>query len=186
MVLEPPFVLTETPHSAVEFLSYVNKSWSNTVVVRESLCSPHIELLSVSVRPFYLPREFPQIFVTVVYIHPKADVDIATRAISKTVNRLQAIAPDAPNLVMGDFNHCKPGKTLCSFEQYATCSTRLTNCLDLCYGSVKGAYKSLQRAPFSTSDHYCVYLVPHYKPVLRKHKPECKIVRKSASRIVSA
>ena len=81
-------------------------------VVRESLCSPHIELLSVSVQPFYLPREFPQIFVTVVYIHPKADVDIATRAISNTVNRLQAIAPDAPNLVMGDFNHCKPGKTL--------------------------------------------------------------------------
>lgn len=38
---------------------YVNKSWCNTVVVRESLCSPDIELLSVSLRPFYLPKKFP-------------------------------------------------------------------------------------------------------------------------------
>ncbi len=29
-------------------------------------------------RPFYLPREFPQLFVTFVYIHPKASVDAAT------------------------------------------------------------------------------------------------------------
>lgn len=87
-----------------------------------------------------------------------------------------AIAPDAPNLVIGDFNHCKLGKTLCSFEQYITCPTRRTNCLDLCYGLVKGAYKSLQRAPLGTSHHCCVYLVPYCKPVQRKHKPERRIV----------
>ncbi|KAK0156647.1 hypothetical protein N1851_000123 [Merluccius polli] len=115
---------------------------------------------------------------------------------------------------MGDFNHCKPGKTLCSFEQYVTCSTRLTNCLDLCYGSVKGAYKSLQRAPLGTSDTTRECLIRREVPlsvyfrvlnccssplvpcegahmaiapsgalvelqpefVLRKHKPERKIV----------
>ncbi len=32
---------------------YVNKNWCNTAVVRESLCTPDIELLSVSLRPFY-------------------------------------------------------------------------------------------------------------------------------------
>lgn len=68
---------------------YVKKNWCNTVVVRETLCTPDIELLSISLRPFYLPREFPQIFVTLVYIHPKANVDTAIQAVVKTVQRLQ-------------------------------------------------------------------------------------------------
>lgn len=46
----------------------IRDEWCRTVVVRESLCTPDIELLYVSLRPFYLPREFPQIFFTVVYI----------------------------------------------------------------------------------------------------------------------
>ncbi|KAG7522125.1 hypothetical protein JOB18_013791 [Solea senegalensis] len=52
---------------------YINRSWCGNVIVRESLCAPDIELLSVSLRPFYLPREFTQLFVTLVYIHPKAN-----------------------------------------------------------------------------------------------------------------
>ena len=39
------------------------------MIVRETLCTPDIELLSVSLHPFYLPREFPQSFITLVYIH---------------------------------------------------------------------------------------------------------------------
>lgn len=151
---------------------YVNKNWCNQVVVRDTLCTPDIELLSVSLRPHYLPREFPQLFVTLIYIHPKANVDMATRTIVKTVQKLQKLAPDAPNFVMGDFNHCKMGKSLCSFYQYVTCLTRNMKCLDLCYGSVKGAYKSLCRAPLGMSDHNVVYLVPSYKSVLKKTKPE--------------
>ena len=52
-----------------------------------------------------------------------------------------------------------------------TCATRLTKCLDLCYGSIKGAYKSLRRASLGASDHNTVYLFPSYKPVLKRHKP---------------
>ena len=155
---------------------YVNNSWCNTVVVRESLCTSDIELLSVSLRPFYLPREFPQLFVTLVYIHPKANVDMATQAMTRCVQRLQRITPDAPILIMGDFNHCKPGKSLCNFYQYVTCPTRHSKCLDLCYGTVKGAYKSLRRAPLGTSDHNVVYLVPTYKSVLKRHKAEQRFV----------
>ena len=62
-------------------------------MVRESLCAPDIELLSVSLRPFYLPREFTQLFVTLVYIHPKANMDNAVPAITRTVLQLQAISP---------------------------------------------------------------------------------------------
>ena len=43
---------------------YVNERWSKIVIVPEQLCTPYIELLSVSLRPMYLPREFPQLFVT--------------------------------------------------------------------------------------------------------------------------
>ena len=52
---------------------YVNRRWCRTVVVRDTLCTPDIELLSVSLRPFYLPREFPQLFFTLVYNHPRAN-----------------------------------------------------------------------------------------------------------------
>lgn len=34
---------------------YLNNQWCKTAVVRESVCIPDIELLSVSLRPFYLP-----------------------------------------------------------------------------------------------------------------------------------
>ena len=41
---------------------YVNKKWCNTVFVREALCMPDIELLSISLHPFYLPRNSPSCF----------------------------------------------------------------------------------------------------------------------------
>ncbi len=37
-----------------------------------------------------------------IYIHPKANVDTATRIVAKTVQRLQRMTPDAPKFVMGD------------------------------------------------------------------------------------
>lgn len=36
---------------------YINRRWCNNFTIRESLCTPDIELLAVSMRPFYLPRE---------------------------------------------------------------------------------------------------------------------------------
>lgn len=155
---------------------YVNKNWCTTVVVRETLCTKDIELLSVLLLPHYLPREFPQLFITLVYIHPKANADVATRAMLKTVQRLQEIAPDAPQFILGDFNHYKPSKSLCNFYQYMTCPTRHVKCLDLCFGSIKRAYKSFRRAPLGMSDHSAVYLVPSYKSVLKRNKPERRLV----------
>ena len=111
----------------------------------------------------------------VVYIHPKANADTATRAMVKTVQRLQGIVLDAPNFVMGDFNNCKPGMSLGNFYQYVTCTTRLMKCLDLCYGSLKGVYKSRRKAPLSMSDHKVIYLVLSW-PVLKRNKPEWRLV----------
>lgn len=78
---------------------YIHERWGKTALVREQLCTKDIELLSISVRPFYLPREFPQIFLTIVYIHPKANESTALDLIQQTVNKLQALSPNAPNLL---------------------------------------------------------------------------------------
>ncbi len=42
--------------------------------------------------------------------------------------------------------------------------------LDMCYGSVKVAYKSLALPPLGSADHNCVFLLPIYKTVLRREK----------------
>ena len=73
---------------------YVNKKWCNTVLVREALCTPDIELLSISLRPFYLPREFPQLFFTLVYIHPRAN---ASRAIEHIIDNIHKLDSESPH-----------------------------------------------------------------------------------------
>ena len=52
---------------------YVDRNWCNIVPVRDTLCMPDIELPTVSLRPFYSPSEFPQLFFTVVYSQPPSE-----------------------------------------------------------------------------------------------------------------
>lgn len=139
---------------------YINKRYCNTVVIRESICTPDIELLSISLRPHYLPREFQQLFYTLVYIHPRADASAASQLIADVTHRLDTISPGSPKFILGDFNHCTLSKTLRTYEQYVTCPTTLRNTtLDLCYGSVTGAYKSLTLPSFGASYHSSVFLM---------------------------
>lgn len=156
---------------------YINKRYCSCVTVRERICTPDVELLSVSLRPFYLPREFPQIFITVVYIQPKANPASATCTVFDVVQKLQSISPEAPNFILGDFNHVSLKQTLKTFHQYVSCSTRRGKTLDLCYGSVRGAYKSVPLAPLGSSDHNCVHLLPTYKTVLKREKTVIKEIR---------
>lgn len=121
----------------------INPGWCNNITVRERICPLDIELLSVSVRPFYLPREFPQLFLSVVYIHPSADAKTAAEVVYSVSQRLQSLSPEAPCLFLGDFNHVNCKKALNDFKQYVTCPTRGDKTLDLCYGSIKGAYRSV-------------------------------------------
>ena len=46
---------------------YIINQWYTNVTVREPLCTEHVELLSVALRPFYLPTEFNHLHITVVY-----------------------------------------------------------------------------------------------------------------------
>lgn len=67
---------------------YINEHWCKSVIVREKLCTADLELLSVSLRPHYLPQEFLQLFVTLVYIHQKANESIACELVHQVTQRL--------------------------------------------------------------------------------------------------
>lgn len=85
------------------------------MVVREKTCTADLELLTISLRPFYLPRE--PLFFTVVYIHPRANVSAAALLIDDVTGRLDSLCPDAPKFILWDFNKCDLTKTLTTYEQ---------------------------------------------------------------------
>ncbi len=147
---------------------YLNTSWCSTIIVREKLCTTDIELLAVSLRPFYLPREFPQLFLILVYIHPRANTTTATEHITSTLNKIEQLSPDSPKYILGDFNHCCPDKFLKGFQQYVKCTTRMGKIFDKCYGSVQDAYRALPFPPLGTADHHTILLAPAYTPVVRR------------------
>ncbi len=153
---------------------YLNRWYCSSVTVRENICLSDIELLSLSLRPFYLPQEFPQIFLTVVCIHPKANAAAASSVIFDVVQKLQSVSPDAPNFILGDFNNVSLKKTLKDFYRYVSCPTRRDKTLDICYGSLKDAYKSILLPPLGSADHNCVYLMPTYQTVLKREKVQTK------------
>ncbi|KAI3352795.1 hypothetical protein L3Q82_019369, partial [Scortum barcoo] len=56
-------------------IMYVNNRWCNPghISVKTVSCCPDLELLAVSLRPYYLPREFSHVITVCVYIPPRAD-----------------------------------------------------------------------------------------------------------------
>ena len=111
---------------------FFNKQWCNNAKIRYSICSENLELLCVSFRPFYLPREFTQLHVFVVYIPPDADAGIASTMIQTKVNEMEDQAPDSPKIVLGDFNHCRLEDTMPHYHQHIDRPTRGGNILDRC------------------------------------------------------
>lgn len=47
---------------------FVDNSWGTHYRIREQVCMPDYEILTVSFRPFYLLREFGQITVILAYV----------------------------------------------------------------------------------------------------------------------
>lgn len=110
--------------------------------------------------PYYLficPGNFHSCLSHWCTFSPEQTLTRPTQVVDRTVYQLQVVLPDAPNLIHGNFNHCKLGKNVCNFYQYVICATQLLKCLDLCCGSVKGAYKSLHWFPLEHPDHNDVH-----------------------------
>lgn len=79
---------------------YIKESWCNNVTVRDKICSSEIKMLVLSPCPFYLPREFPQLYF-LVYIHPWAKMDAATDVLIDTLHKLDATSPDSSKSILG-------------------------------------------------------------------------------------
>ena len=94
-------------------------------------------------------------------------MDRAAQHICDVTQKLDALSTDAPKFILGDFNQCKLENCLPTYHQYITCPTRMNKTIDLCYGSVTTAYRSIAKPPIGDSDHNTVHLVPIYKCVLK-------------------
>ena len=63
--------------------AYINDKWAhnNNIHIKKTLCTPDIELLAVSIRPYYLPRGISHVIIKVVYIPPEANTTVSTEII---------------------------------------------------------------------------------------------------------
>ncbi|KAK0148991.1 RNA-directed DNA polymerase from mobile element jockey [Merluccius polli] len=149
---------------------YINNRWCNPghVTVKETACCKDVELLAVSLRPYYMPREFTHAIVVCVYVPPRALPDIACDVIHLTIARLQTQHTDAFFAISGDFNHITLDSTLTNFYQFVDCPKRKNRTIDLMYANVRDAHSATPLPPLGKSDHNLIHLQPLYKPKVQR------------------
>ena len=104
---------------------FVNNSWATQFCVRETVSTKGFEIVAVSIRPFYLPREFRQVTVILVSV-PGPNNARAAQRIARSFNKAVSQSVAKPVFLLGDFltprtlvyNH------LPHLEQFGTFPTR--------------------------------------------------------------
>lgn len=129
---------------------YINDKWCRQHSVREKICNSDVELLHISLRPFYLPREFGNILIGSVYVSPNGNASRAATQVADCVHEQLQRTPNAPIFIIGDFNHCCLNTALPGFEQYIKCDTRMNRTFYKCYGNLKHAYTAIANRPCLT------------------------------------
>ena len=132
--------------------------------------------MTVSFRPFYLPREFPQITIILAYV-PGPDNAFAAQRIAEHYNKALNRNSEHPVFLLGDFNTCDVASLLPNLEQYVTSPTRMDRTIDLCFGNIPGAYVSKPRPPLSRSDHNLILLLPEYRQRLKTNKTQTQTIK---------
>ena len=159
---------------------FVSDRWCKPehVTVKERICNRDIELLAVSMRPYYLPREFSHAIAIATYVPPSANTSSACEILGTTLAKLQTRHPQALFLTTGDFNQAKPSSVLPTHTQYVTCPTRDNKPLDLFFANIKEAYTASALPPLGRSDHNIVHLRPVYVPLVHRQPVEPRVVRR--------
>lgn len=159
---------------------YINNRWCNPghVTVKETVCCKDVELLVVSLRPFYVLRDFSYVIIICTYVPPRTLPDTACDFIRSTIARLQTQHTDAFFAIFGDFNHVTLNSTLTDFYQYVDCTTRKNRTTDLMYANVSDAYSATPLPPLGKSDHNLVYLQPKYRPLVQRQPITLRTFRK--------
>ncbi len=161
----------------------INKKWCDprNISILSRSCSPHLEHLSIICRPFYLPREFPAIIATAVYIPPQADTGLALSKLHDEISGYINKHPDTASIIAGDFNKANLRKVMPNFHQHVSCPTRWPNTLDHCYTQFKNAYKARSLPAFGKSDHAAIFLTPEYKQRIVQESPGVREVTRWSS-----
>ena len=154
----------------------VNFSWATDIAVLASHCSPVLELLTVKIRPFYLPREFTAVVMSVVYIPPQVDKATALDELYEIINSLENVHPEAAFIVVGDFNRANMKKVLPKYHQHIDFFTRGDQTLDHCYTAFRDSYKPLHCPAFGKADHTSILLLPAYRQKLKQVRPVARTV----------
>lgn len=79
-----------------------------------------MEFLTLTLRPFYLPRKLQCIIVSVVYIPPSAKEEAALKELHDMINKHENKHPNAAVIVLGDFNHCNLRENMPKLHQFVT------------------------------------------------------------------
>uniref|UniRef100_A0A669B6E2 Reverse transcriptase domain-containing protein n=1 Tax=Oreochromis niloticus TaxID=8128 RepID=A0A669B6E2_ORENI len=156
----------------------VNSLWARDVCILKTYCSQSLELLTIKVRPFYLPREFSSVLLSAVYIPPHADKATAMDELYDIITGLENKNPEAAFIVLGDFNRANMKKVLPKYYQHISFPTRGDQTLDHCYTPFKECYKPLPRPAFGKADHCSILLLPAYRQRLKQEKPASRVIYK--------
>ena len=157
---------------------YVNSKWCHphNCHAKQSYTDKNIELLTVSARPYYLPREFTHVLITTVYMPTDSNYTEATDSLLHYTNELETDFPDTLRIICGDFNKCKAQKAMKGYHQHVTCPTRGQNTLDLLFTNVKNSHSCKRLCALGRSDHNLIYLHPEYRPLTQREPPVEKVV----------
>ena len=157
-------------------LLYINKHWCSNYNIVNAVCTPDFECLTVNIRPFYLPREVSNIYISAVYIPPNGNFLSAAKRISDIIHDLSDRKPRAMNILLGDMNNCELKSFIPNFFQYVNCATRGQNILDKFFCNIKNCYMVEKLHPLRNSDHSMLYMKPTYQKKIRRIKIKPKKV----------
>lgn len=102
---------------------FIDSTWASQFKVLKRVCTRDYELQSVSIRPFYLPREFGQITIILVFV-PGPNNKEAAEMITESFNAALSRSADQPVFILGDFNTCQLSPHLPTLQQNVTMPTR--------------------------------------------------------------
>ncbi len=154
---------------------FIKDSWSNNYTMKDTVCTLDLESICLNLRPFYLHKDFRDIFICAVYIPLSGNAFKAASRIADCVHEQVKNEPDASIFVIGDVNRCKLEQAFPGFQQYVKSGTRKNSILDKCC-TIKEAYTARIRPPLLNSDHNTIQLIPTFKYAIKRSKPVSKII----------
>ncbi|KAK3796551.1 hypothetical protein RRG08_059281 [Elysia crispata] len=80
-------------------------------------------------------------------------------------------------MITDDFNKPNTSKALPGMQQNITCATREEAILDLLCANEREAYISYPVCSVGKSDHCLNLLLPKYRPLVQRNKPELKNIQ---------